>query len=237
LGDLSDSLLYMSAIDDLIDRLADYPAVVVVGTGTGVGKTIVTGWLLGELSARDISTTSMKWVQTGLDIDPLDTLQHDHVARRIDRGYSPVGVPKDRTIYRLPVAASPHLAARLAGVTIDANRCWAATCEMARLVAPVLIEGAGGVMVPMTESETLLDWIRMWELPVIVVATDQLGTLNATALTVEAIERRRILILGIVVNSPDPVDTVVTQDNRRMVMRMGEQCDAVTVCCGFIDKQ
>lgn len=207
-------------MDDLIDRIIEHPAVVVVGTGTGVGKTVVTGRLLGEMSLRDIPSMSMKWVQTGLDVDPLDTQRHDHIARRIDRGYSPPMTPTERTVYRLPLAASPHLAARVAGVEIDPNRCWEELTNFTLAVSPILVEGAGGVLVPMTRTTTLLEWISMWQLPVILVATDQLGTLNATALTLEAIERRRIQVLGIVVSSLTSSETPVTMDNRAMIAEM-----------------
>jgi dethiobiotin synthetase len=223
----------MSSLDDLIDRIVEHPAVVVVGTGTGVGKTVVTGRLLGEMSLREIPSMSMKWVQTGLDVDPLDTLKHDNIARGVDSGYSAPMTPKERTVYRLPMAASPHLAARVAGVAIDANRCWEELTNFTLAVAPVLVEGVGGVLVPMTRSATLLDWISMWQLPVIVVATDQLGTLNATALTLEAIDRRRIEILGVVVSSPSPDDTLVTMDNRSMIAAMAQRIDVPMVRCLF----
>ena len=226
----------MSSVDDLIDRISDHPAVVVVGTGTGVGKTVVTGRLLGEMSLRDIPSMSMKWVQTGLDVDPLDTLKHDNIARGVDSGYSAVMTPKERTVYRLPMAASPHLAARVAGIDIDANRCWEELTNFTLAVAPILVEGAGGVLVPMTRTATLLNWISMWQLPVIVVATDQLGTLNATALTLEAIDRRRIEILGVGVSSLSPEETLVTLDNRAMIGAMAERLDVPMVHFPFISK-
>lgn len=216
----------MSALDRLIDRIVASPSVVVVGTGTGVGKTMMTGWLLGELAARDIIATSIKWVQTGTKSDPLDTMIHDHIATKVERGYSPVMSPKHRTVYSLPLAASPHLAAELAGVVIDANRCWRLTLEVSEMGCPVLVEGAGGVLVPMDRKTTLLQWIAMWDLPVIVVANDQLGTLNATALTLEAIERRRIEILGVIASPSSVGDDVITLDNRKMMADMAQRVGA-----------
>ena len=153
-------------------------AFVVTGTDTGIGKTIFAAALTGALQAH-----YWKPVQAGLD----DGADRDHVAQLS-------GVPTSHILpeaYRLHTPCSPHRAAEIAVVTID----------LARLalpdVRPLVIEGAGGAMVPVTRSTTYADVFAMWNLPVIIVARTALGTINHSLLSIEALRARNVPIHGV----------------------------------------
>jgi dethiobiotin synthetase len=150
---------------------------IVTGTDTGVGKTVFAAALAAALGA-----TYWKPIQSGLDGDTSDS---EAVSRL---GVSHV-LPE---AYRLTEPLSPHRAAELDGVAIDP----------ARLAIPdvdrtLVIEGAGGLMVPVTRSLLFIDLFRQWQAPVVLVARTGLGTINHSLLSVEALRARGIPILGI----------------------------------------
>ena len=153
--------------------------IVVAGTDTDVGKTVFAAAL-----TRALDGYYWKPIQAGIEIET-----DRAVVRRL------TGVSDDRTLpeaYRLTTAASPHIAAERDGITID----------VARLVPPVtpgplLIEPAGGLAVPLTRNLLQIDLIADWKLPVILCASTRLGTINHSLLSIEALQRRSIPILGI----------------------------------------
>ncbi|MFN3551879.1 MAG: dethiobiotin synthase [Novosphingobium meiothermophilum] len=152
-------------------------AFIVTGTDTGVGKTIFSAALTGAMRAH-----YWKPVQAGLD----DGADRDHVARLAD-------VPEDHILpeaYRLGTPCSPHRAAEIDGVEID----------LARLALPaqrpLVVEGAGGALVPVTRQVTYADVFARWGLPVIIVARTALGTINHSLLTIEALRARGVPIHG-----------------------------------------
>lgn len=164
---------------------------IVTGTDTGVGKTVVAAMLVLALDA-----CYWKPIQSGLT-DGTDT---DTVAAL-------TGVSGARLLpeaYRLHEPLSPHRAAELDGVTIDP----------AALVLPkvpsgrsLIVEGAGGVLVPVTRSVLQIELFAQWQAPVVVVARTALGTINHTLLTIEALQRREIPVRGIVFAGDDNPDT------------------------------
>lgn len=172
-------------------------AFVVTGTDTGIGKTVFAAGLAGALGAH-----YWKPVQSGLD----DGADADSVARL-------AALPADRIVpeaYRLTQPLSPHRAAELDGVAIDPARL---ALPPAR---PLVVEGAGGALVPITRSTTYADIFAWWGLPVIVVARTSLGTINHSLLTVEALRARGIAIAGIAfVGDANP-------DNEATIAAMGE---------------
>jgi dethiobiotin synthetase len=170
----------------------------VTGTDTDVGKTVVSAWLLTHLDAL-----YWKPVQAGVQSDTDAT-----AVRRLAE------ISADRILpeaYLLPEAIAPHEAARRAGVTID----------MAKLEAPatdrlMVVEGAGGLLVPLTDSDYVIDLAAQLDLPVILVARSTLGTINHTLLSIEALRRRGLPLAGVVVNGPE------TPHNRAAIERYGE---------------
>ncbi len=153
-------------------------AFVIVGTDTNVGKTVFSAALVGALGA-----SYWKPVQAGLE----DETDSQAVARL--SGAAPARILPEA--WRLKLPASPHIAARAEGVEIDPAKLVPPTVD-----GPLVIETAGGVMVPLTDDVTTIDLLARWRLPVIVVARTALGTINHSLLTIEALRRRDIPIHG-----------------------------------------
>lgn len=152
---------------------------VIAGTDTDVGKTIVSAAIVGALGA-----CYWKPVQAGLEGET----DSQTVARL--SGVSPSCILPEAWRLRLP--ASPHIAARAEGVEIDPARLNPPQCDR-----PLIIEMAGGVMVPLTYQFLSIDLLARWRLPVILVARTALGTINHSLLTIEALRRRAIAIHGV----------------------------------------
>jgi dethiobiotin synthetase len=147
---------------------------VVTGTDTGIGKTIFSAALAGALGAP-----YWKPIQSGLE-EETDSEIVAHLA----------GVPVRPEGYRLVTPASPHLAAEIDGVEIDPDA----------LTPPdgaLIVEGAGGVLVPVTRTLLYADLFARWQIPVIVCARTGLGTINHSLLTIEALKRRGVAIHGL----------------------------------------
>ena len=172
--------------------------VFITGTGTGVGKTVVCGLLAGFLRARGMRVTTQKWVESGGTDGPSDIDVH----RRLmgDPGSAPEPPPADRCPYRFSLPASPHLAAAREGRRVDPAVIEAAYRRIERSHDTVLVEGAGGFLVPLSEDLLTGDLVARIGLPVLVVAANRLGCVNDALLTVEAVRRRGVPLLGLVFN-------------------------------------
>ena len=158
---------------------------IVAGIGTGVGKTIVSAIFVQHLGAD-----YWKPVQAG-GLDNSDT--------RIVRDLAPDGARFHPEAYRLEQAMSPHAAAGLEGLTLLRE-------EMAlpQSANTLIVEPAGGLMVPLAPGLTNIDLMRDWNLPVVLVSSYYLGSINHTLLSAEALVSRHISILGLVFNG-EPV--------------------------------
>jgi dethiobiotin synthetase len=153
--------------------------IIVTGTDTGIGKTVFAAGL-----TRLLDGAYFKPVQAGLEGDT-DTA----VVRRLS------GLPADRMlpeIWRLKTPASPHLAAERDGVVIDPRKL-----ILPAAGRPLIVEGAGGLMVPLTRDELFIDVFKSWGAPVVLCARTALGTLNHTLLSLEALRCRAIPVLGV----------------------------------------
>jgi dethiobiotin synthase len=174
------------------------PGFFVTGTDTDVGKTVVSAWLLLHLDA-----CYWKPVQAGREPET----DGETVRRLAD-------LPAERVLpeaYLLEEAIAPHEAARRAGIAIDMAKLEAPPCD--RLL---VVEGAGGLMVPLTDDLFVIDLARELELPIILVARSTLGTINHTLLSIEAIRRRGLPLAGVVINGPE------TPHNRAAIARYGK---------------
>ena len=171
--------------------------IIVSGTDTGIGKTVFAAGLTHLLDG-----VYFKPVQAGLEGET-DT----EVVQRLS------GLPALRMlpeIWRLTTPASPHLAAERDGVTIDPQ-----ALILPALDRPLIVEGAGGLMVPLTRDVLYIDVFATWRAPVVLCARTALGTLNHTLLSLVALERRHIPILGIVLIGD------AHADNERTLKEMG----------------
>ncbi|EMA42763.1 dethiobiotin synthase [Halococcus saccharolyticus] len=162
----------------------------VVGTDTGVGKTVVTAGLVGWLREDGVDARAVKPVQTGYPPDDdaefvAEACETDDAATCIER-------------------LEPPLAPRVAAEQIGASLSYAAIregCERALATSEVgVLEGVGGVRVPLVDDREVIDLVADLELPAVVVARSGLGTLNHTALTVEALAARGVRTHAVVLN-------------------------------------
>lgn len=152
---------------------------IVTGTDTGIGKTVFAAGLAAALGAH-----YWKPIQAG--VDPHG--DKEEVARLS-------GLPAAQILpeaYRLATPASPHLAARIDGVTIALDRL-----ALPQIDGPLVVEGAGGVLVPISETLSMADLFAHWGQPVILCARTALGTINHSLLSVEALRARGVPIAGI----------------------------------------
>ena len=178
--------------------------IVVTGTDTGIGKTVFSSGLAGFLGAR-----YWKPIQSGLD----EETDSEIVARL--GGLSPDRILPER--YRLQTPASPHRAAEIDGVVIDTQ-----SLRVPDVGAdPLVIEGAGGLMVPLDRETLYIDLFAQWQLPVVLCARTALGTINHSLLSVEALRSRKIDILGIAFIGAENADTEATICSMAQVRRLG----------------
>lgn len=208
--------------------------VFVIGTDTGVGKSVVCAGLL-KMAARNGSAVYWKPIQTGTihgddtqEVKALTGLDANHFME---------------PLYRFPEVLSPYMAAKK----------WGKKIEMAPIVSGiqkatdenrfVVIEGSGGLLVPYDESWNQLDLIKASQLPVLIVGKDKVGVINQALLTVEALKRETMALLGVVLTSSSGTDanssviekfgncsviySLLHKEDRKMLMADIERCDAL----------
>jgi dethiobiotin synthase len=189
----------------------------ITGTDTSIGKTYVARLLLEGFAYRH-TTTYMKPVQTGCTRNAGGTLvapDFDYVMK--NRAYMSAEMD-DHVPYRFEPACSPHLAASLAGVTISLENIREKFARVSDKKSITIVEGAGGVLTPLSETTTMIDLMLHLRLPIVVVTSPRIGTLNHTLLTVEALAKRGIEPAGIVVNNvTDIVEDFIYHDNVRVL--------------------
>lgn len=172
----------------------------VVGTDTDVGKTFITTLFMRHLQMQEKKVFPYKPVQTGEIFDKNRSYYHDTTSY-LEHSLQPLNKELLNT-YAFPVPASPHYAATLEGQIIQVDKIITAIEQLKLACDTVICEGAGGLYVPLQSDTilTLLDVIEKSALPVLLVATTKLGTINHTLLSVEALQSRNIDLLGIVFN-------------------------------------
>ncbi|MBD3317392.1 MAG: dethiobiotin synthase [Chitinivibrionales bacterium] len=189
----------------------------VTGTDTGIGKTHVSRVLADTLADR-YRVTYLKPVQTGCIKQPDGELVAPDYEHVMAGKATKCGTYADHVPYRYAPACSPHLAAQLAHEKIAFSRIDAAFCMLTRRADITIVEGAGGIQVPLGAGLFTLDLVAELGIGTVVVTTPRLGTLNHTFLTIEALRRRNIKLLGVAFNNhvQHPKD-FIHHDNRSMI--------------------
>jgi len=167
-------------------------SIVVSGTDTGIGKTVFSAGLVGLLDG-----VYWKVVQAGIGEET-----DSDVVRRL------AGLPPDRVLpeaYRLLAPLSPHRAAEIDGVNIEVDNLSLPVSER-----PLVVEGAGGLLVPLDRRTLFVDVFARWGAPVVLCARTQLGTINHTLLSIEALRRRSVPLLGVAFIGDEMADTQQT---------------------------
>ena len=186
----------------------------VTATDTGVGKTEIACAILRAARAAGLDAVGMKPAQAG------DSPGEPSDAERLRDASDRVEPLEAICPYSLAAPLAPAVAARLEGRTIELPRILDAARALAARHAAVVVEGAGGLLVPLTERETFADLAVALALPVIVVARAGLGTVNHAALTVEALRRRGLDVAAIVLNRTTPADDPSVPHNAAEIARL-----------------
>jgi len=194
-------------------------AIFVAGTDTNVGKTHVCGLLLDFLRKNGSDAGYQKWVATGPESPPADLKECLQLA----------GVPLDpelvssQVVYHFARPASPHFAAEHEGQAVDPGLIRARYQELAARHELLIVEGVGGLMVPLNRALLLVDMLKELRIPALVVARSGLGTINHTLLSLEALRRRDIPVLGVVFSdATDEEDELLVADNMHTIAEMGQ---------------
>jgi dethiobiotin synthetase len=188
--------------------------VLVTGTDTEVGKSVVAASICAALAANGERVAAFKPAVTGLDEEPGPFgRDHELLAAAASAGQAPDEVAP----YCFGPAVSPHLAAELAGITIEPAELLAA----ARAHDLLVCEGVGGLLVPITTGYLVRDLAVDLALPVVIAARPGLGTINHTLLTVEAARATGLEVAGVVMTPWPAEPTPIERSNRTTVERLG----------------
>lgn len=167
------------------------------GIDTDAGKSIATGIIARTLKNKGVNVITQKFIQTGCIGISEDILKHREIM-----GIQPQQVDKDGTTcpYVMTYPASPHLAAEIDKINIDTEIIREATNQLAKQYDIVLLEGAGGLYVPVTRNYLTIDYIQEQKLPLILVSSSKLGSINHTLMSLELCRLRGIDLKYLIYN-------------------------------------
>lgn len=185
------------------------------GIDTDAGKSIVTGVIARTLLLKGIRVVTQKFIQTGCVGISEDILKHREIM-----GISPLEVDKDGTTcpYVMTYPASPHLAAEIDGIDIDIKRIHESTLKLETQYEMVLLEGAGGLYVPVTRDYLTIDYVQEYKHPLILVSSSKLGSINHTLMSLELCRLRGIQVAYVVYND-FPNDSEIIKNDSITIIR------------------
>ena len=189
----------------------------ITGTGTDIGKTVITAGIADLAIQNGKKCSVIKPIQTGTETYPTDICEVRKMVPKV------MDIPETDSIkysYKLP--ASPHLAAAEENDKIKIHELTQYIKKREKKFNPdiLLIEGAGGVLVPINENETFLDLLKELNIPVILTTLAGLGTINHTLLSISVLKSANIEIAGIIVNKMPKNPTIIEKDNIRIIEKM-----------------
>jgi dethiobiotin synthetase len=190
----------------------------VTATDTEVGKTVVAAAICAALAEQDKKVAAFKPVVTGIDDEPEDWPRDHELLARVATVRQE---PSDVAPLSFGPAVSPHLAAEMAGDTIEPHELAAAARGAGENADVLVCEGVGGILVPLTPGYLVRDLAVELDLPVVIVARTGLGTINHTLLTIEAARAVGLDVAGVVMTPwPDEPDEMV-RSNKETIERFG----------------
>lgn len=192
----------------------------VTGTDTGVGKSIVTGFLAKYLREKGCKVVTQKWVQTGsrFSADINLHLKIMGVSKSLIKEHLDCVCPY---IFKLP--ASPHLAAKAEHKKIKIAKIKKSFKLLSSKFDFVIVEGIGGALVPLNEKHLVIDIAKELGLPVLVVAQNKLGAINHILMTIEVLSKRKMKILGVLFNNCQGQDKLILKDNPDIIRKITGQ--------------
>ncbi len=210
--------------------------IVISGIDTGIGKTFATGLLAKALLLCGKNVITQKIIQTGCYGMAEDILEH---RRLMGMGLQDA----DREgltcpfVFRYP--ASPHLSARLEGAEIDLNHIRSTTLALQKHYELVLLEGVGGLLVPLVPDLLFADYVRDAGYDLLLVTCSRLGSINHTLLSIEACVKRGIVLRGIIYNSFQQEEMLIADDTREIIIHYlesaGYSAPVINLSDGMLD--
>lgn len=196
----------------------------VTGIDTGIGKTDAVGWLAAGLLRQGLRLTTMKLAETGCTGESGDVQRHRLWMGAAWDEWDRRGLTCPQR-FRFP--ASPHLAARLENREVDLAAIDRASAELCRHFPLILLEGVGGIEVPLKGATTVLDFVAERRYPTLVVTSPRLGSINHTLLTVKALAGRQVEVRGLIYNLHGAEQPEITADTRRVLRELLPEIPAV----------
>jgi len=182
---------------------------------TNTGKTIVTGLLARYFKKQGLKVITQKMVQTGGKGISDDIRMHREIMKESLNHFDVAGITCP---YVFEYPASPHLSAGMEGKTIHTEEIYKSTRELEKNYDVVLIEGVGGLYVPLNKQQYVIDYVEEKKYPVILVTNSKLGSINHTFLSLEALKNRHIELSGLVYNQ-FPADSEIILKNTSDLFR------------------
>lgn len=202
-------------------------AIFVTGTDTGIGKTVICGCLARYILENGYTVITQKWIQTGCASRYSSDIKLHFKIMGQSPNY-PYLISKTDKNHILPYLfkypASAHLASKFENTSVNKNKIIKSFKILSCKFDFVIVEGIGGVLVPFNEKQFVIDIVKELSLPVILVVGNRLGAINQALLSIEALIRREIDILGLIFNNfKKKEDRNILKDNPRIVKVFSKQ--------------
>lgn len=194
-------------------------ALFITGTDTDVGKTHVACQIIEQYVAQGLKVVGMKPVAAGCELVDGEWVNED--VQKLTAASNVKAPPELINPYCFNDYIAPHLAAERAGVTIELTKITQAYEQLTKMADVVIVEGAGGFLVPLNSSVSLADLAEALAIPVVLVVGMKLGCINHSLLTVEAIKVRGLTLHGWVANHIDPEMALVEENVQTITGRLG----------------
>ncbi len=195
---------------------------VVVGTDTGVGKTVVSAGLFLSYRAAGVEAGIQKWVSTGDVFGFSQDVDFILKVSGLSRNFFPGVSDRHLNPFSFVYPASPHYSAKVHRKRISLSMIKLLFKDYVSLMDVLIVEGVGGLLVPLTEKVLLIDLIKDLDLPVLLVIKNTLGAINHSLLTIQALHNRKIKILGLVFNDAFGCNMDIKKDNMKTISRLGK---------------
>lgn len=198
----------------------------VTGTDTNVGKTYISSALLRHFSDQGIKTIGMKPIASGCELDAQGEFMNQDVTTLIQASnlVAPIDLVNP---YRFIPAIAPHIAAEQIDVEISVDVIHSAYQQLKALTNVIIVEGAGGFLVPINQNQTLADLALALEIPIIMVVGMRLGCINHALLTIEAIRSRGLELAGWIANQVDTDMAMFVENLETLQQRIAAPCLSV----------
>ena len=197
-------------------------AVFITGTGTELGKTFVATGLIRALRREGSSVEAMKPVVTGFDPAAAEESDPARLLAAMDRPATPEDIARISP-WRYGAALSPDMAARVERRVLDVDEVIAfCRAAVASVRGTLLIEGVGGIMVPLDDRRTVLDWMAALRLPLILVAGSYLGTLSHTLTALDVLARRGLAVAAVIVSESSAATVPLGETMRTLANFTGD---------------